>query len=67
MAKNDVGSSDELSVTFDVLYRPKNVDIRPKRLIGKCLFFYDVRKNNVFKKSILILLGAKLPGTPPHY
>ena len=33
MAKNEVGSSDELSVTFDVLYRPKKVNISPKRLI----------------------------------
>ena len=33
MAKNDVGSSDELSVTFDVLYRPRNVDITPKKLV----------------------------------
>ena len=32
-AKNEVGSSDELSYTFDVLYRPKKVNISPKRLI----------------------------------
>ena len=31
MAKNEVGSSDELSVTFDVLYPPTNIRTEPRR------------------------------------
>jgi hypothetical protein len=42
LAKNDVGSSDELSVTFDVLYPPRNVQTTPQRLID-----LDVGRNNV--------------------
>lgn len=33
LAKNDIGSSDELSVTFEVLYPPRNVLTKPKRFV----------------------------------
>ena len=32
-AKNEVGTSDELSVTFDVLYPPKKVETVPQKLV----------------------------------
>ena len=32
-AKNDIGTSDELSVTFDVLYAPRKVLTRPEKSI----------------------------------
>ena len=32
LAKNDIGSSDELSTTFEVLYPPTNVRTQPRRV-----------------------------------
>jgi len=43
-AKNEVGTSDELSVTFDVLYPPRSVTTDPQRLID-----LDVGKSFEFK------------------